>query len=58
LELTPFFKVIFLTTNPIPVKTAVNLIGHNAGPFRLPMVPPTAEELEQIKKVMSNIGIQ
>ncbi len=58
LELTPFFKVIFLTTNPIPVKTAVNLIGQKAGPFRLPMVPPTTEELEQIKKVMRNIGIQ
>lgn len=57
LELMPFFKVIFVTTNPIPIKTAVNLIGQNAGPLRLPLVPPTAVELEQIKKVMSSIGV-
>ena len=40
-ELLPFFKTMFITTNPIPVKTAVNLIGLNGGPFRLPLVPAT-----------------
>lgn len=56
LELIPFFKVIFITTNPIPIKAAVNLVGQNAGPLRLPMVPPTDNEVEQIKKVMQTIG--
>jgi 4-hydroxy-tetrahydrodipicolinate synthase len=56
LELMPFFKVIFVTTNPIPIKAAVNLIGQNAGPLRLPLVPPTAVELDQIKKVMNHIN--
>jgi len=56
-ELMPVFKVIFLTTNPIPIKTAVNLIGQNAGPFRLPMIPPTESETEQIRKVMHDLGI-
>lgn len=56
LELMPFFKVIFVTTNPIPIKTAVNLIGQKAGPLRLPLVPPTAGELEQIKNVMKQLG--
>ena len=56
LELLPFFKVIFITTNPIPIKTAVNLIGLNAGPLRPPLIAPTAAELEQIKKVMKDIG--
>lgn len=56
LELMPFFKVIFITTNPIPIKEAVNIIGINAGPVRLPLVPPTAAETEQIKKVMQAIG--
>jgi 4-hydroxy-tetrahydrodipicolinate synthase len=56
LELLPFFKVIFITTNPIPIKTAVNLIGQNGGPLRPPMVPPTAAEIEQIRTVMHKLG--
>ncbi|HWR43100.1 4-hydroxy-tetrahydrodipicolinate synthase [Sporomusa sp.] len=56
LELLPFFKVIFITTNPIPIKDAVNLIGIKAGPVRLPLVPPTAVETEQLKKVMQSLG--
>jgi 4-hydroxy-tetrahydrodipicolinate synthase len=57
LELLPFFKVIFITTNPIPIKDAVNLIGIKAGQVRLPLVPPTVSETEQLKKVMQSIGI-
>lgn len=56
LELIPFFRVIFVTTNPIPIKEAVNLLGIKAGPLRLPLIPPTAGETEQIKKVMQSIG--
>jgi 4-hydroxy-tetrahydrodipicolinate synthase len=56
IKLMPFFKVIFVTTNPIPIKTAVNLIGQNAGPLRLPLVPPTDAETEQLKKVMRDLG--
>lgn len=57
LELMPFFKVIFVTTNPIPIKTAVSLIGQPAGPLRLPLIPPTPAELEQIKTVMCALGV-
>jgi len=56
LELLPFFKIIFITTNPIPIKEAVNLIGFKAGPLRLPLVSPTADETEQLKQVMHSIG--
>lgn len=55
-ELLPFFKVMFITTNPIPVKTAVNLIGQNAGPLRLPLVAPSDSELLKIKQVMQELG--
>lgn len=55
-ELMPFFKVIFVTTNPIPIKKAVNILGINAGPVRLPLVPPTTGEVEQLTKVMQAIG--
>lgn len=56
LELLPFFKVIFITTNPIPIKTAVNLIGQKAGPMRPPMIPATSAEIEQLRTVMLNLG--
>ncbi|MDD4600955.1 4-hydroxy-tetrahydrodipicolinate synthase [bioreactor metagenome] len=55
-ELLPFFKVIFITTNPIPIKTAVNLIGQKTGPLRLPLVAPTDSELEKIKQIMHEVG--
>lgn len=56
LELMPFFKVIFVTTNPIPIKTACNLAGLNAGPLRQPLIAATEAETEQIRKVMKDIG--
>lgn len=55
-QLLPFFKTMFITTNPIPVKTAVNLLGQNAGPLRLPLVPPTTEELQKIRSAMKEVG--
>lgn len=57
IELMPFFKVIFVTTNPIPIKTAVTLMGINAGPLRPPLVPPTGAETEQLKTVMKSLNI-
>lgn len=56
-ELLPFFKTMFITTNPIPVKTAVTLIGQNAGPFRLPLVPPTTGELDQLTTIMQQMKL-
>ena len=56
-ELIPFFKTMFITTNPIPVKTAVTLLGLNGGSFRLPLIPPTANEFEQIKNMMYRMKI-
>lgn len=57
LKLMPVFKVIFVTTNPIPIKAAVNLIGQNAGPLRPPLVAATEAELDQLKKVMQSVDI-
>ncbi len=57
LALMPFFKVIFITTNPIPIKTVVNLLGIDAGPLRLPLVQASDVEEERIKKVMTDLGI-
>ena len=57
LGLLPFFKVIFITTNPIPIKTAVNLLGIDAGPLRLPLIQATVTEQEQIQNTMRQLGV-
>lgn len=57
LELTPFFKVIFITANPIPIKAAVNMIGQAAGPVRLPLINATPEEQSQVRKIMEQLNV-
>lgn len=57
LELFPLFKGMFITTNPVPVKTALNLLGWQVGLPRLPMVEATASERESIKKVLENLKL-
>ncbi|HZD78448.1 MAG TPA: 4-hydroxy-tetrahydrodipicolinate synthase [Actinomycetota bacterium] len=56
-ELTPLFNTLFLTTNPIPVKTALQLLGLPAGPPRLPLVPATSEERARIQKALVDAGL-
>lgn len=55
LQLLPFIKSMFITTNPIPIKTAVNIIGQNAGPLRLPLIPATEAELTLIKQALVDL---
>lgn len=52
LELYPLFKSMFITTNPIPIKTALAMVGHEVGGFRLPLVEATPEEKRTIEKVL------
>lgn len=56
LELLPFFKVIFITTNPIPIKTIMKLRGHEVGGFRLPLVPASEKEIEQMQQVLARLN--
>src|SRR5207247_1208633 len=51
-ELSPIFSVLFITSNPIPVKAALELVGRPAGPPRLPLVTATKDERERIRKVL------
>ena len=48
-ELAPAYELMRVTTNPIPIKAALNLLGHEVGGYRLPLVPPTADELERVR---------
>ncbi|WP_347490890.1 4-hydroxy-tetrahydrodipicolinate synthase [Desulfoscipio sp. XC116] len=50
----PVFKGMFVTSNPVPVKAALNMLGWQVGPPRLPLVEASQEEKEAIKKVLSD----
>ncbi len=56
-ELRPAYDLLAITTNPIPIKAALNLLGHDAGGFRLPLVPPTGDELAQVRSCLSRLGL-
>jgi 4-hydroxy-tetrahydrodipicolinate synthase len=56
-ELTPLFNALFITSNPIPVKTALEMVGHPVGPPRLPLVPATGEEREWIRRALVDAGL-
>ena len=57
LRLLPLFKVLFITSNPSPVKYALELIGQPVGRPRLPLVEPTDGEKEQIRRVIKEMGL-
>jgi dihydrodipicolinate synthase/N-acetylneuraminate lyase len=42
--------------NPVPLKTALNAMGFPAGPFRLPLVPLTDEQLQSVMKTVREAG--
>jgi 4-hydroxy-tetrahydrodipicolinate synthase len=57
IRLFPLFKVLFITTNPVPLKAALNLSGVNVGKPRLPLVEATAKEKEQIQSVLKELAL-
>ena len=57
LRLLPLFKVLFITTNPVPLKSAMNMSGFNVGKPRLPLVEATAKEKEQIQTVLEELTL-
>ncbi len=48
---------LFIEVNPIPVKTAMNLMGFNAGNLRLPLTEMEKEHLETLKNSMRAVGL-
>jgi 4-hydroxy-tetrahydrodipicolinate synthase len=56
-ELIPLYKSLFITSNPIPVKAALDLVGQPVGPPRLPLVPATEEERRTIERGMRDAGV-
>ena len=57
LKYADLFSTLFIETNPIPVKTALNLMGMNVGHLRLPLVDMQPKNLETLKVSMHNVGL-
>ena len=57
LELKELCDVLFCEVNPIPVKTALNLMGMNAGDLRLPLCEPSETSLERIRRTLAKYGL-
>jgi 4-hydroxy-tetrahydrodipicolinate synthase len=55
-ELQPVYEALSVTTNPIPVKAAMELLGFAVGPPRLPLVPATAEERGTVRAALERLG--
>jgi 4-hydroxy-tetrahydrodipicolinate synthase len=53
----PLMEVNFVETNPIPVKSALALMGLCEPVFRLPLVPPKPENLAKIRGVLESSGL-
>ena len=56
-HLKDFCDAMFCEVNPIPVKTALSLLGWQVGALRSPMCPPVPENLERIKTALSQYGL-
>jgi len=56
-EQQPSYDLLRIQTNPIPIKAALNLTGHQVGGHRLPMVEPDEAELAQIRSCLERSGL-
>lgn len=52
LNLFPLFKGLFITTNPVPIKTCLQMIGRKVGGFRLPLAAPSEADEEFLRKLL------
>jgi 4-hydroxy-tetrahydrodipicolinate synthase len=56
-ELAPLFSVLFITSNPIPLKAGMRMVGLPAGDPRLPLLAATPDEEARIRRVLEDSGL-
>ncbi len=56
-SLSPLFNALFVTSNPIPLKAALEMVGRSCGDPRLPLVPATAEERDRVRRALEDAGL-
>lgn len=57
LKLVPLIRAVFIETNPIPVKTALSLIGKCRADLRLPMTPMAEPNLKKLRQTLADFGL-
>lgn len=57
LKALPLVDALFSEVNPIPVKKAMQLMGHEVGPLRMPLTELTEGNTEKLSKAMKDFGI-
>jgi 4-hydroxy-tetrahydrodipicolinate synthase len=55
--LKDLYRALTVTSNPIPVKAALNLLGHRVGGLRLPLVEADEHELEVVREALERHGL-
>ena len=55
--LTPLYEGLSVTTNPIPIKDALDMLGLASERMRLPLVPADAEQRAAVKTALEGIGL-
>jgi 4-hydroxy-tetrahydrodipicolinate synthase len=53
----PLINALFCEVNPIPVKAALNLMGFNVGPLRLPLTEMEPENRQRLENEMRKVGV-
>lgn len=56
-ELYPLHKAMFMSTNPIPVKTALGMMGKITPEMRLPLYPMSDEDINHLRKTLENYAL-
>jgi 4-hydroxy-tetrahydrodipicolinate synthase len=56
-ELRPSIELLRVAPNPIAIKAALNLLGHDVGGHRLPLVPATLEERDEVRGCLERLGL-
>jgi 4-hydroxy-tetrahydrodipicolinate synthase len=56
-DLAPVYELLKIQTNPIPIKAALNLLGHGVGGHRLPIPPPTEDEVMAVRRCLERLGL-
>jgi len=57
LKMFPLIKALFIETNPIPIKTAMEILGMMPGELRLPLCTMLEENKSRLKRVMQEYGL-
>lgn len=58
LKMLDLINTLFIEVNPVPIKTAMNLLGFNAGNLRMPLIDMDGANLEKLKKALTDFGLK